>query len=194
MQFIDQGLLKNKPMRQRMKKRHVLSLIAVMLGSAQLCAADNWYGVKALEDGDTLVVMDNDQELRVQLLGIDAPEDMANPKLERDLQRTGLEAESLLKLGRQSTVHLQQLVGESEVKLQGDLNARDRYGRVPMIVLNKEGKSLNDAMLEDGYAMVAGRTSAAASDVQRWQQMEQSAVSAKRGFWGDDAAIRWRGK
>ena len=177
-----------------MKKRYALTLMAAMLCSTQLQAGNETYEIKALEDGDTLVVLANGEELRIQLLGIDAPEDTANPKLERDLQRTGLEAESLLQLGRQSTVHLQQLLGESEVSLQGDLNAQDRYGRVPMIVFNKQGKSLNDAMLEDGYAMVGGRTSATASDVQRWQQMEQSAVSAKRGFWGDDAAILWRGK
>jgi len=177
-----------------MKNQLVLTLMVAMFGSAQLHAADDWYGVKALEDGDTLVVMANGEELRIQLLGIDAPEDTANPKLERDLQRTGLEMETLLKLGRQATAHLQQLVGEAEVKLQGDLTARDRYGRVPMVVLNKQDRSLNDAMLEDGYAMVAGRTSATATEVQRWQQMERSAVAARRGIWADDVAIRWRGK
>lgn len=177
-----------------MKKRYALAMTVAMLGSAQLQAADEWYPIKALEDGDTLVVLANGEELRIQLLGIDAPEDTANPKLQRDLQRTGLEAESLLKLGRQATTHLQQLVGEGEIKMQGDLDTRDRYGRVPMVVLNKEGRSLNDAMLEDGYAMVAGRTSAAAADIQRWQQMEQSAVSEKRGIWSDDAAMHWRGK
>ena len=177
-----------------MKKRYALTLAAAMLGGAQLHAADGWHRIKALEDGDTLVVSANGEDLRIQLLGIDAPEDTVNPKLERDLQRTGLEAESLLSLGTQSTTHLQQLVGAGEIRMQGDLGARDRYGRVPMVVLNKEGRSLNDAMLEDGYAMVAGRTSAAASNIQRWQQMEQSAVSEKRGIWGDEAAIRWRGK
>ncbi len=177
-----------------MKKRYVLTLMAAMLSSTQLQAGNETYEIKALEDGDTLVVLANGEELRIQLLGIDAPEDTDNPKLQRDLQRTGLEAESLLKLGRQATRHLQLLVGEGDVTLQGDLSARDRYGRVPMLVLNKDGRSLNDAMLDDGYAMVSGRTSATASEVQRWQQMEQASVAAGRGLWGDDAAIRWRGK
>ena len=177
-----------------MKKRHVLSLIAVMLGCAQVQAGDETYAVKALEDGDTLVVMVNGEALRIQLLAVDAPEDTTNPKLQRDLERTGLQETSLLNLGKQATAHLQQLVGEGEVILQGDLDAKDRYGRVPMVVINQQGRSLNDAMLEDGYAMVSARTSAKASEVQRWQQMEQSAVSAGQGFWGDDAAISWRGK
>jgi len=177
-----------------MNKRYALILATAMLGGAQLHAADGWHRIKALEDGDTLMVSANGEDLRVQLLGIDAPEDTINPKLERDLQRTGLEAESLLRLGRLATAHLRQLVGEGEIKMQGDLNARDRYGRVPMVVLNKEGRSLNDAMLEDGYAMVAGRTSAGLSDIQRWQQMEQSAVTEKRGIWGNEAAMLWRGK
>ncbi len=177
-----------------MKKRHVLSLMLAMLCSVQLQAAEEWYETKLLEDGDTLVVLANGEALRVQLLGVDAPEDKANPKLERDLQRTDLTAESLLKLGRQASDHLQRLVAGGEVMLQGDLSARDKYGRTPMVVINKQGRSLNDAMLEDGYAMVAGRSSAADSDVQRWLQMEQSAVTARRGLWSDDAAIRWRGK
>ena len=177
-----------------MKARYALVLTAAISGGAPLGAADEWYAVGAIEDGDTLLVAVEGENLRIQLLGIDAPEDTPNPKLERDEQRTGVDTESLLGLGRQATNHLRTLVGGGEVRMQGNLQARDRYGRVPMVVFNREGRSLNEAMLEDGYAIVAGRTSASAEDVQRWRQMEQSAVSAKLGFWGEDAAIRWRGK
>ena len=59
-------------------------------------SASNLYPVKAVEDGDTLVVVAENQDVRIQLLGIDAPEDVPNPKLQKDLERTKLAEEVLI--------------------------------------------------------------------------------------------------
>lgn len=42
-----------------------------------------------IEDGDTLVAVIGGSRERLQLAGIDAPEDSDNAKLQRDLTRTG---------------------------------------------------------------------------------------------------------
>ena len=55
-----------------------------------------------IEDADTLLVEVAGVSYRVQLPDIDAPENTANPKLQRDIERTGLDAEALLALGRQA--------------------------------------------------------------------------------------------
>ena len=62
-----------------------------------------------VEDGDTVLIVIEGEEQRVQLTGIDAPEDTDNPKLQRDMQRTGLERERLLVLGQLSREYLRRL-------------------------------------------------------------------------------------
>ena len=84
--------------------------LSLFLPLFPLWAAAPGYPLQKVEDGDTLVLDVGGQSTRLQLLGIDAPEDVVNPKLEIDLKRTGLSEEALLKLGRQASNHLRELV------------------------------------------------------------------------------------
>ena len=59
-----------------------------------------------VEDGDTLLITFPDGVRRVQLSGIDAPEDKENPKFAVDLKRTALAKDTLLELGATATGHL----------------------------------------------------------------------------------------
>lgn len=150
-----------------------------------------------VEDGDTLIVELDGRTERVQLMGIDAPEDKGNAKLQRDLERTGLEAEALLLIGKAATEHLQALVDRGgPFALTYDPTRRDRYGRLLAEVSGAGAGSLNIAMLEDGYAVVLllDDAQAAADDPRRALQRE--AVATRRGLWGDhrETALAWRGK
>ena len=134
---------------------------------------------------------------RLQLLGIDAPEDVANPKLHRDRQRTGLDADTLIALGQTATRHLQSLVPPGQtVTLQGDLKKRDKYGRVPVIAANRDGRLLNEAMVEDGYAVVLDRYPLDDEFRDRLRRHEKTAVARERGLWGTHraATLAWSGR
>ncbi len=150
-----------------------------------------------VEDGDTLVVEVKGETRRLQLLGIDAPENVKNPKFERDLTRTGLNPSALLGLGQASAAHLRNLlpVGTS-ITLEGNLNSRDKYGRTPIVARVGKGQSINAAMIGGGYAITLVRYPLENDFKQKLLTLEIKAQSAQRGLWGDqsEAMRAWSGK
>ncbi len=137
-----------------------------------------------VEDGDTLVVNLDGKETRIQLQGIDAPEDSANPKLTVDMKRTGLSADALLPLGEAATAHLESLVkAGGRLVLSGELDAFDRYGRIPAEAFTGEGLSLNVAMVADGYARPLPADALPESLRERLQMVWTLARDKKPGLW-----------
>ncbi|HEB97259.1 MAG TPA: thermonuclease family protein [Sedimenticola thiotaurini] len=149
-----------------------------------------------VEDGDTIVVTVDGEPRRLQLQGIDAPEDVDNPKLQRDLERTGLAPDTLLALGRAATRHLQGLVAPDDpLRLEGNLQRRDRYGRTPVVAYGRNGLSLNEQMVADGYAVMIGRYPLDPAFKERLTAEQERARSHGRGLWGErpEAMRAWSG-
>ena len=148
-----------------------------------------------VEDGDTVLIEFDGKEQRVQLEGIDAPEDGDNPKLQRDLARTGLERERLLALGRLSTEYLRRLtrIGEP-YSLHYAPDRRDRYGRIVGDLRDARGRSLSETILVGGYAIVANRTDTDLAE--RLRPLEAEAERSRVGLWALDpeATRAWAGK
>ena len=149
-----------------------------------------------VEDGDTLVVEIDGAAERVQLAGIDAPEDSDNAKFQRDLERTGLTPDALLAIGAEATAHLRSLVERGgPFALTYNPAQRDRYGRILAEVSGAGAGSLNVAMLEEGYAVVLAVGEHKAVDNPRFG-LQRDAIATRRGIWGGDhrdTALAWRG-
>ncbi|MCU7905389.1 MAG: thermonuclease family protein [Candidatus Thiodiazotropha sp. (ex Epidulcina cf. delphinae)] len=151
-------------------------------------------GELKVEDGDTLLVTMHGETKRVQLLGIDAPEDVENPKFKMDLKRTALDQEILLLLGIMASNHLRDLVKQEEMlDLHFQPGAVDRYGRLQGELYGLSDTSLNRAMIADGFAVVTLDGSDKKSPL--WRELQQQSVKQKRGLWGLPAmpARRWAG-
>ena len=171
--------------------------LGCLFGLEAALSAEHGYRVLSIEDGDTLLVEMDGRAQRLQLLGIDAPEDVVNPKLHRDQQRTGLDADTLLALGQAATRYLESLVPQGQtLMLEGDLGKRDKYGRVPVIASNPDGRVLNEAMVKDGYAVVLDRYPPDDQFRGRLRRHEEAAVAQGRGLWGTHraAALAWSGR
>jgi len=103
--------------------------------------------VKAVVDGDTIdVVIDLGFDIlfasRVRLAGIDTPESRTTDKAEKVL---GLESKEYLKK------HLKD--SKSVVIKTEKMNSSEKYGRIlGWIYVNGDTESLNDKMINDGYA------------------------------------------
>lgn len=155
------------------------------------------YTVQQVEDGDTLVIEIDGKPERIQLRGIDAPEDTRNPKLTRDIQRTELSEEALLNLGKQATEHLKSLITPGQqVRLTGDLTQRDKYGRISLIITNTNNHSINETMVADGYAIILKRQPLEEAFKSRLKQQEADAIAGKCGLWGEyrEDAMSWSGR
>lgn len=133
-----------------------------------------------IEDADTLVVEFEGEVYRVQLPDIDAPESTPNPKLQRDLERTGLSAQALLGLGRAAEAGLRKLLEEfSPYTLQFDPRARDRYGRVPGDLHDGSGRALSTRLVAQGLAVPLPGSSG-----ERGAELVSALAAAREGRYG----------
>jgi micrococcal nuclease len=89
-------------------------------------------------DGDTVGVIINNKREKVRLTGIDSPETGQSP------------------WGALAKRYLQTLLSEAgrQVKLEFDVEQRDRYGRILAYLRTPDGKHVNLLMVKNGYAMV----------------------------------------
>lgn len=155
------------------------------------------YLVEQIEDGDTIIVNIDGKPERIQLAGIDAPENTENAKLKVDIEKKGLAKHDLLVLGNEAEKYLEALIylSKNRVRLQADLQKRDKYGRIPAIVYDKDGMSLNKKMVAEGFAIVLNRFPLEQRFKTELGTAQQNAIFNRTGLWRShrNTTIKWSG-
>ncbi len=128
------------------KKNISIFLILIVSFSLYFCKKqeNTTYKVVEINDGDTVtLVMDKFLGLiikteRVRLIGIDAPELGQQP------------------WGRRAKNYLRNIIKESDwqVRIELDVQHRDKYGRILAYLWDKKGNMINYLMVRNGYALV----------------------------------------
>lgn len=180
-----------------MFKIRYLLLGALCLSTSTAWSAEAKFmgGAIEVEDGDTLLVTLDGETKRIQLSGIDAPEERENPKYKVDRQRTGLDDETLKSLGLIATEHLRKLLRREQgfqFRLRYTPDKPDRYGRIPGELFTESGVSINQRMVSDGYAIALP---SAAPDGQPYASLQQQARQERVGLWGMlyEPTLKWSG-
>lgn len=124
--------------------------------------------VLSVIDGDTLEVSLNGGIERVRLIGVDTPE------VTGQVGCYGPEASQFVK----GVAH-----SGYQVILEKDVSATDRAGRLLRYVYLYDGRMLNEALLEEGYA-VAVELPPDTRYSGRFRTAEESAIDAALGLWG----------
>ncbi len=139
------------------------------LGQARRAATAEWTVVDVV-DGDTIDVARGDDTDTIRLLGIDTPETHHPTK---PVECFGPEASAFTD---------EQLRGRS-VRLEADIEGRDRYGRRLAYVI-VDGERFNDELLRRGFArlLVIEPNHAHARTMLR---EELEAKRDGRGLWGE---------
>ena len=121
----------------------------------------------SIHDGDTITILQNKQQIKVRLFGIDAPE-LKQP------------------YGKKSKQFLANLIADKVVEVEE--NGKDRYKRtIGTIYLN--GADINAQMVANGYAWAYRKFS------KKYTAQESQAKSQKLGLWRDKEPIppwEWR--
>lgn len=180
----------------------MLSMRALLAGFLIIAAQQGWCGeirttlqnVQA-EDGDTLVADLDGKSERIQISGIDAPENADNPKLQKDLERTALDRARLIALGEKSRQYLAELVQNgAPLTFIYDPEKPDRYGRPQGAVRDKSDVSLAHAMVMNGYAMAAQSENSEVGE--ELQMLQDLAIESGLGIWAADpeTAKLWAGR
>ena len=122
-------------------------------------------------DGDTFVVLENNVQEKVRMLGIDTPETV-DPR--KPVQCFGPEASAELK---------KNLAPGTHVRLERDsLNEdRDKYHRLLRYVYTDDGALINAAMIRDGFAFAYTKFSF--QKRVEFLMLQNQAHVALRGLW-----------
>lgn len=131
------------------------------------------FKVVNIVDGDTLDIDIADGEYehtRVRLLGIDTPETGGGKDEEMYYGPEATEFAERLALGKAVTVILDE-----------KSPTRDKYGRLLAHLELADGRSLNEALVGEGYAYADLRF--ANDRFERYAELQDEAVRAKKGLW-----------
>jgi len=143
--------------------------------------------VTKIVDADTLYCSQGyGKEQKVRLIGIDAPESNKNSKTYRDAERTGDSVENIIMLGKKSTAFVKsRLSVGTEVRLELDVQTKDKYGRTLAYVYLPDGSMLNELIVRQGYAQVM-----TIPPNLRYQELfieaERNARENQRGLWDNN--------
>lgn len=168
-------------------KRNIIILLLLICLPLSGCSAiadlslndiqtNQWYPVTDIVDGDTFKIKTGDDESTIRLLYVDTPE---TKKPNSPVEPFGPEASAFT----------EQLLSESkEVRLTFDEEITDKYNRTLAIVELKDGRILNELLLEQGLAKVLIiEPNVKMENV--YKQLEQQAKQAMKGLWSNASDI-----
>ena len=139
-------------------------MLTVLLALTCLLSSDSITGkVVKVTDGDTITVLVENQQIKIRLNQIDAPEHGQD-------------------FGQKSKDALADLVFEKEVRVV--THGKDRYGRVVGDVFVGQ-TDVNEKLVEDGWAWNFLKYSKS----QRLADLEMEARAAKRGLWAGKSPV-----
>lgn len=124
--------------------------------------------VTKVHDGDTLSVLIGNREEKIRLIGIDAPELGQEP------------------WGRKAKRKLQDIIRKTDktVRIELDVDERDKYGRLLAYLWTKDGRLVNEEMVRSGYALLY-TIPPNVKYVDRLRKAQERASKKKVGIWGE---------
>jgi micrococcal nuclease len=150
--------------------------------------ADNRVPCRVLKvyDGDTFKCrLENGEEIKVRLIGVDTPESRPNRKAMRDARREGVSLQRIIRLGKKATEFTRRLIPPGTVVLlETDVQIHDKYGRLLAYVYLPDGRMLNEVLLEEGYAKMM-TIPPNVKYVERFREAQRKAMREGRGLWSE---------
>lgn len=137
-------------------------------------------------DGDTLKLSTGEH---VRLIGIDTPESRYNSKLERDSARSKKDIRTITKMGKEASAFTKGLVEGKRVRLEFDVEKRDRYKRLLAYAYLEDGTFVNARIIEEGYAQVM-TIPPNVKYAELFAKMQKEARQNRKGLWrGTDSLL-----
>lgn len=132
-----------------------------------------FFVVEKIVDGDTFWVNDGSPKgMKVRLIGVDAPE--SRKTFKKEIGYFGLEAKNYLK----------NLLHDKNVRLEYDLQKKDRFGRTLAYVFLQNGTFINACLVKNGYAMIM-TVPPNVKYAEYFLKLQKEARQNKRGLWAN---------
>ena len=141
---------------------YLLAVILSFLIPSSIFAVDITGKVVGIADGDTITVLQNKQQIRIRLAGIDTPEKRQD-------------------FGSRAKKFTSDQVFKKQVRVEK--MGTDRYGRIIGMIFY-EGSCLNEDLVRAGYAWVY-RKYCDYPICSKWMDYEKEARRKRIGLWAD---------
>lgn len=141
--------------------------------------SENVYKIVYVNDGDTIKLNNNE---RVRLIGIDTPESRDGDKLSRDVKKRHSDRKTQLAMGKKASIYAKSFLEGQSVRLEYDVEQRDRYGRLLAYVYLMDGTFVNAKIIQEGYAYPL-TIPPNVRYAHLFQQWFKEARQQKRGLW-----------
>lgn len=144
--------------------------------------------VREVTDGDTLRVSFQGKSERLRLIGIDTPENKPNERALKFSRKNNQDLEIIIALGKKAAGFVRQILpADTALRLEFDVEKRDRFGRLLAYAYLPDGRMLNEVIISSGFAYPLSvppnvRYSA------RFRSGFDDARRARRGLWKQGAA------
>ena len=136
-------------------------------------------------DGDTLKINYMGKEENLRLIGIDTPESKPNQKARKDAERTGEDLKTITAQGGKAAAFVKTLVKRGQtVRIEFDVQTRDKYGRLLGYVYLPDGRMLNEEIVKAGYANLMTYPPNVKHQ-ERFLKAYREARENRRGLWGE---------
>ncbi len=146
-------------------------LVALISGCRQQSESQAaLYPVTRVIDGDTIAIDYDGKEEKVRLIGVNTPEIHGSSKV----------AELY---GRKAAAYTEKLLQGREVRLEFDVQKRDKYNRLLAYVYLPDGTFVNARLVADGYAQVM-TVPPNVRHAEEFVVLQSQARKANRGLWG----------
>ncbi|MFC1577193.1 thermonuclease family protein [Candidatus Omnitrophota bacterium] len=143
-------------------------LICMMIALSAACAAEEYFEVVRIADGNTIVLDIGDT---VYLLGVNSPDITHN-------------SEAIRNLAERSLAFTKKMCAGKRVRLEFDGRSVDKFGRVLAYVYLEDGTFLNAEIIKNGYGQAS--TIRAFKLSEQFREYEKEARENKAGFWALD--------
>lgn len=136
-----------------MKRYLIFILILALICPSAVYAFRHNAKVLYVIDGDTLKIMYDGKKQSIRLIGIDAPESKKNSKAFKDSRRSSRDIDAIVTQGKIAKKYVKGLVKKGDsIKIEFDVEKRDKYRRLLGYVYLHDGRMLNDVIIRNGYA------------------------------------------
>jgi len=141
--------------------------------------------IESITDGDTLVIRIGSKRERIRLIGIDTPESHPNRRAQAQSERSHQDMKTIVSLGLRASDFTRSLLPPgSHVRIEYDVEARDRYGRLLGYVWLGDGRMANETIIRSGYAYPL-TVPPNIRYRQRFHEAFSEARGARRGLWSN---------
>ena len=134
-------------------------------------------------DGDTIAVRIDRGIERVRLIGVNTPESRKNEQASLQAERSNRDLKTIMEFGRRAKETLKELLPKgTELRLEYDVQKRDKYGRLLAYVYRTDNVMVNEEMVLRGYAQIM-TVPPNVRYVDRFKRALARSQKEKRGLW-----------